>query len=370
MNSIQKAQQLGQAMWLDFIRRGMFASGEFKRYIETGITGVTSNPTIFEKAIGGSTDYDDALRSIGKSNKKTMDIYESLAIEDIRSATDMLRPVYDRTGRADGYVSLEVNPQLAFDTRGTIAEARRLFKAVDRPNLMIKVPATPEGIPAIRDLIGEGINVNATLIFSLGLYTQVREAYVAGLEDLARKGGDVSKVGGVASFFVSRVDTSVDAQLQERIKKGQEDLKPLLGKAAVANAKLAYQAYRETFESKRFAALKSKGARVQRPLWASTSTKNPAYSDVLYVEPLIGVNTVNTLPPETIKAFLDHGHAEITIERDAAEARQTMEGLAKLGIDIDSITSKLLADGVKSFADSFEKLLTGIEKKRQQISAK
>ncbi len=370
MNPVRKARDLGQAIWLDFIRRGMFSSGEFRRYLDIGITGVTSNPTIFEKAIGGSADYDEALRQLAKRDMSTMEVYEALAIEDIRTAADMLAPIYRQTGGADGYVSLEVNPRLAFDAEGTIAEAKRLFGAVDRPNLMIKVPATPEGIPAIRGLIGEGVNVNATLIFSLDLYTGVREAYLHGLEDLLHKGGDLRRVGSVASFFVSRVDTAVDARLQTLIDKGQSDLRDLLGKAAVANAKLAYQAFKETFSGPRFAALRARGARVQRPLWASTSTKNPAYSDVLYVEPLIGPDTVNTLPPETIRAFLDHGRAEAAIEEGVAEARQTMVRLAELGIDMGAITSKLLTEGVKAFTDSFEKLLAGIENKRRAIAAR
>lgn len=370
MNSVQKAQRIGQAIWLDFIRRGMFGSGEFQRYLEIGISGVTSNPTIFEKAIGGSTDYDDALRRFPKHDASTMEVYETLAIEDIRAAADMLAPIYEQTGRADGYVSLEVNPRLAYNTEGTIAEAERLFRAVNRPNLMIKVPATPEGIPATRKLIGEGINVNATLIFSLDLYAQVREAYLGGLEDLVQRGGDPGRVGSVASFFVSRVDTAVDAQLQTRIERGEKGLESALGKAAVANAKLAYQAFKETFSSPRFAALRARGARVQRPLWASTSTKNPAYSDVLYVEPLIGPDTVNTLPPETIQAFLDHGHAEAAIEKGVPEARQTMARLAELGIDMGAITTKLLADGVKAFADSFDKLLAGIDSKRRALASR
>lgn len=370
MNSVQRAQEIGQAIWLDFIRRGMFGSGEFRRYIEIGITGVTSNPTIFEKAIGGSTDYDDALRQFAGEKAETAEVYEALAIEDIRAAADMLAPIYERTERADGYVSLEVNPRLAYDTEGTIGEAERLFRAVDRPNLMIKVPATPEGIPAIQKLIARGINVNATLIFSLDLYARVRDAYINGLEDLGRTGGDLHRVASVASFFVSRVDTAVDAWLQARIEKGQKELQGLLGKAAVSNAKLAYQAFRETFSSPRFEALRARGARVQRPLWASTSTKNPAYSDVLYVEPLIGPNTVNTLPPETIRAFLDHGHAEATIEKGIGEARKTMDRLAEAGMDMEAITSRLLADGVKAFADSFEKLLSGIENKRRAIAAR
>ncbi|MCZ6789931.1 MAG: transaldolase, partial [Chloroflexi bacterium] len=285
---IQEAQRLGQAIWYDNIRRGLLTSGELQRLIEQGVTGVTSNPTIFEKAVAGSTDYDDALADLSRTDKSVPEIYESLAIQDIQDTADLLRPVYEHTNGADGYISLEVSPALAHDTDGTVAEAQRLFKTLDRRNVMIKVPATPEGIPAVRRLIGKGININVTLIFSLVAYEHVREAYIAGLEDLAEAGGDLSSVASVASFFVSRVDTAVDSMLEERISQGRDDLKALLGKAANANAKLAYEAFKSTFGSGRFAALRAKGARVQRPLWASTGTKNPAYSEVLYIEPLVG----------------------------------------------------------------------------------
>lgn len=366
-NPIQSLGNLGQSVWLDYIRRGMLESGEFQQFIDMGITGVTSNPTIFEKAIVGSTDYDKALVDLAQTGKSTQEVYEALAVEDIQTAADMLRPVYDRTGGVDGYVSLEANPLLAADTQGTIEEARRLFVAVTRPNVMIKVPGTPEGIPAITELIGDGINVNVTLIFSLTMYDRVREAYVAGLEKLDQNGGNVGHIASVASFFVSRVDTSVDRILDERISQGLEDMKSLLGKAAVSNAKIAYQQFRTTFESGRFEILKAKGARVQRPLWASTSTKNPAYSDVLYVEPLVGVKTVNTMPLETIDAFMDHGQAHVNIEAGVEHAQRTLTALEAAGISMESVTAELLADGVKSFSDSFEKLLDGIDKKRQQL---
>jgi transaldolase len=295
--------------------------------------------------------------------------YEALVIEDVRAAADMLRPIYERTAGIDGHVSLEVNPLLAYDTESTIAEARRLFTTLGRPNIMIKVPATTEGIPAIKQLIGEGINVNATLIFSLDIYKQVREAYIAGLEELALTDGDLSRVASVASFFISRIDTAVDTLLEERIQQSHKQLKLLLGKAAIASAKSAYQAFKTTFSSKRFASLKAKGARVQRPLWASTSTKNPAYSDVLYVEPLIGPDTVNTMPPTTLTAFLEHGRAEVTLEHDMPKAEQTMEAIAKAGISMEQVTAKLLADGVKAFIDSFEKLLANIKEKRALLLA-
>ena len=370
MNAIQEAQRLGQAIWLDYIRRGLLKSGEFEQFIEHGISGVTSNPTIFEKAIVGSTDYDEAILALTKANKDTGEIYETLAVEDIRSATNLLRPIYDHTSGLHGYASLEVSPVLAHDTDGTIREAKRLFVSLGRPsNVMIKVPATIDGIPAIRNLIGEGINVNVTLIFSLEMYRHVMEAYIAGIEDLIKNGGDATKVASVASFFLSRIDTVVDTSLEERIRQGQEQLRDLLGKAAVANAKLAYHAFSQTFGSERFAVLRAKGAQVQRPLWASTGTKNPAYSDVMYVEPLIGPDTVNTMPPVTIKAFLDHGHAADTVGLGFSESEQALAELAEAGISMESVTAKLLDDGVKSFADSFEKLMAGIEEKKARLRA-
>ena len=365
---IQEAQRHGQAIWYDNIRRGLFSSGELQRLIDQGVTGVTSNPTIFEKAVAGSTDYDDALSGLGRTDKSVQEAYESLVLQDIQDTADLLHLVYQRTNGADGYVSLEVSPRLAHDTEGTVAEAKRLFAALGRRNVLIKVPATPEGVPAIRRLIGKGININITLIFSLDTYEQVREAYIAGLEDLDRADGDLSGVASVASFFVSRVDTAVDNLLEERIGRGRHDLKALLGKAANANAKLAYEAFKNTFGSERFAALRAKGARVQRPLWASTGTKNPAYSDVLYIEPLIGQDTVNTMPPATLTAFQEHGTvAAATIERGVAEARQTIEELEATGISMEQVTAKLLADGVRSFADSFDKLLTNIDEKRAKL---
>ncbi len=370
MNPIQETQRLGQAMWIDYIRRGLLKSGEFQRLIEQGISGVTSNPTIFEKAIVGSTDYDEALLACAKANMSAGQTYEVVALEDIRAAADYLRPIYNQTDGMHGYASLEVSPLLAYNTDGTIKEARRLFAALDRPNVLVKVPGTPEGIPAIRRLISEGINVNVTLLFSLEGYQQVREAYIAGLENLVQAGGNPNKVASVASFFLSRVDTAVDTQLQERIKQGEEQLKALLGKAAIASAKLAYQAFKDTFHSERFATLRTRGARVQRPLWASTGTKNPAYSDLLYIEPLIGTDTVNTMPPATINAFLEHGRVGATLEQELPEAEKTLASLAAADISMESVTAKLLADGVKAFADSFEKLLTGIEAKKAQLLAK
>ena len=369
-NPVREAQRLGQSIWYDNIRRGLIKSGELQRLIELGVSGLTSNPTIFEKAIAGSTDYDEALLEIPASVDGVGDIFEQLAIEDIGAAADLLRPIYDRTGGADGYASLEVNPRLAHDTEGTIREATRLFDALGRPNVMVKVPGTPEGIPAIRRLVGEGINVNVTLIFSLDAYRNAADAYINGLQDLQRSGGDVSKVASVASFFVSRVDTAVDALLEQRVKDGDPEAKALMGRAAIANARLAYQQFEDIFASEQFAELRGKGAMVQRPLWASTGTKNPAYSDVLYVEMLIGPDTVNTMPAATLNAFMEHGRAESTIKRDALDARWTMEALAEAGMSMEGVTDKLLTDGVAAFTDSFEKLLANIDEKRARLLAR
>ena len=366
-NPVREVQRLGQSVWYDNVRRGLLTSGEMARLIELGITGVTSNPTIFEKAIAGSTDYDEALLPLAQSGKSASETFETLAIEDIRATADLLRSVYNRSGGSDGYASLEVSPTLAHDTEGTVAEAKRLFAALDRPNVMVKVPATPEGVAAVGNLIGAGINVNVTLIFSLDVYRQVREAYISGLEDLAKSGGDVRKVASVASFFVSRVDTVVDALLQERIRRGEPHLEQLLGQAAIVNAKLAYRAFKEAFAGERFAPLRAVGARVQRPLWASTGTKNPAYSDVLYVESLIGPDTVNTVPPSTLTTFLEHGRADATLERAVDEADQTLIELTSAGVNMEEVTAKLLADGVKAFADSFEKLLANIQEKKERL---
>ena len=367
INSLQELRRLGQSVWFDNIRRGFIKSGEMQRLIDQGVTGLTSNPTIFEKAISGSTDYDDALLKLARDGKNAEEIFEALAIEDIRDVADLLRPVYDETDGVDGYASIEVNPHLARKTDETITNARRLFAALDRPNVLIKVPGTPEGVPAIRRLISEGINVNTTLIFSLDAYAQVREAYISGLEILAENGGDPSRVAGVASFFVSRVDGIVDALLQARAENGGKEAQSLMGKAAIANAKVAYRDFEATFGDARFQALKAKGARVQRPLWASTSTKNPNYSDVMYVDRLIGPQTVNTMPDATLAAFLDHGSPAVTIGDGLDRALATAEELENLGISMDKVTSTLLEDGVKSFADSYDQLLANIEEKRAKL---
>ena len=368
--SVREVRRLGQSIWYDNIRRGLIDSGELQRLIDMGVTGLTSNPTIFEKAIAGSTDYDSALLEIAPDRQSMDHVFEELALKDIRDAADLLRPVYDESGGDDGYASLEVRPALAHDTEGTVAEGRRLFGALARPNVMIKVPATPEGVPAIRTLIGEGINVNVTLLFSLDAYRNVSEAYIGGLEDLAASGGDLSNVASVASFFVSRVDSAVDGLLDERIRGGNAGLTALLGKAAVANAKLAYQDLLQAFGGDRFAALKSEGAKTQRLLWASTGTKNPAYGDTFYVESLIGPDTVNTMPEATLMAFADHGEAARTIDQDVGEAEMNLRTVERAGIEMSRVTAGLLEDGLKSFAESYDRLLANIGEKIERLNAR
>ena len=366
MNPLRELLGQGQSVWLDYIRRDLIRSGELKRLVEEdGIRGVTSNPTIFEKAIAGSADYDEALAAmLARDPRAAVEkLYEQLAIEDIQMAADVLRPVYDETEGGDGYVSLEVSPHLANDTQSTIREAKRLKAAVNRPNLMIKVPATPAGIPAIEALISDGVSVNVTLMFSLSHYEAVARAYINGLERCAAP----SKVASVASFFVSRVDTAVDRALESL---GTAPAQSLLGKIAVANSKLVYNRFREIFHGEGFAALRQRGARVQRPLWASTGTKNPKYSDVLYVENLIGADTVNTLPPETLNAFKDHGRViENSVRDNLDEAAAALGRLRALGIDLNIIAEKLQQDGVAAFASSFDGLLSALEKKRRSMVA-
>lgn len=372
MNALEQASALGQGIWHDNIRRGLITSGELQNLISLGLTGLTSNPTIFERAVAGGADYDPLLSAQAQAGRSPFETYEVLAVSDIQAACDLLRPVYDRTGGGDGFASIEVSAASPEDTGAMVAEGRRLWRAVNRPNVMIKMPAVPAGIPGVRQLLSEGINVNITLIFSLDVHKEVMEAFLAGLEDLDRRGGDVSKVASVASFFLSRVDTAVDAQLEGRDPStGSGDVRPLLGKTAVSNAKLAYQNFKELIlDSARFAPLARKGARAQRPLWASTGTKNPAYSDLHYVEPLFGPHTVNTMPPDTIQALLDHGRVENTLEGGVDEAREVLRKVAAAGIDMDQVTDKLREDGVKAFADSFEKLLANIEEKQHQLTAR
>ena len=366
-NTIQSIYTLGQSVWYDNISRSMLNSGGLKDLIDIGVTGLTANPTIFEKAISNSNDYDDQLFTLATNGKDTAQIYDGLVIRDIQEAADLLRPVYDKTYGIDGYASLEVSPRLAYDTEGTISEAINYFAALNRPNVMIKVPATPEGIPAIRALIGQGINVNVTLIFSVEVYKNVQQAYLLGLEDLAQTTDDLSRVASVASFFVSRVDTAVDDLLSVKITAGDDGLHALLGKAAVSNAKIAYHEFQKAFGSSQFKNLEEKGAMVQRPLWASTGTKNPEYSDVMYVDSLIGKNTVNTMPDATLEAFLDHGNATNTVNVELEQAEQAVKSIIDAGISLSSVTEKLLSDGVKAFADSFELLLHNIEGKQAQL---
>jgi transaldolase/glucose-6-phosphate isomerase len=368
-NPLKDLLKYGQSVWLDYIRRDLLTSGELKRLIEEdGLRGMTSNPSIFEKAIADSTLYSDILQSLRpRTDLDAKGRYEILAIRDIQDAADILRPVYQDSKRRDGYVSLEVSPYLARDTEGTLAEARRLWKTVGRENVMIKVPGTAEGIPAFQQLISEGININVTLLFSQEVYKRVAEAYIAGLQQQAARGGDVSKMASVASFFISRIDNSVDAIVAERLKtskdqREQEQLKSLLGKVAIANGKETYVSYQKIFSGDRWKALAAKGAQTQRVLWASTSTKNPNYSDVLYVEELIGPDTVNTIPPVTFNAFRDHGHPRASLTENVESANQTMETAAKLGISMKEVTDKLTDDGVRLFAEAFDKLLQAVEK--------
>jgi transaldolase len=358
MADLKSLNELGQSIWYDNIRRALLESGEFEKMFKSGVTGVTSNPSIFEKAIAGSSDYDQVVDPLLAAGLPVKKIYETLAIEDIQRTADLLRTIYSDTDGKDGFVSIEVSPELANDTDGTIAEARRLYAEVDRPNVMIKVPVTRAGIPAIETLIGEGINVNVTLIFSMASYEEAADAYIKGLDVFDRRGGDLRRVSSVASFFVSRVDTAVDRALDE---KGSSSLQ---GKIAIANAKIAYARFKEIFSGERWDVLTEKGAWVQRPLWASTSTKNPAYVDTLYVDSLIGPETVNTVPPATLDAFVDHGIIANTLELDVEAAEAELQQLSELGIDLNEITNQLLRDGVDAFAKAFRSMLASIESKR------
>jgi transaldolase len=368
-NPLKDLLNYGQSVWLDYIRRDLFTSGELKRLIdEDGLRGMTSNPAIFEKAIADSDLYNDILKSLkSQPDLNPTQRFEILAIRDIQDAAQLLRPVFDSSKGRDGYVSLEVSPLLAANTKETAEEARRLWKAVDRKNVMIKVPGTTEGLPAFQQLIGEGININVTLLFAQDVYEKIAEAYIAGLEKLDSNGGDVSKIASVASFFISRIDSAVDSIIATRIKTAatpQEiaDLQSIEGKVAIANGKLAYQSYLSIFGTDRWKKLAAKGAQTQRVLWASTSTKNPNYRDVMYIEELIGQDTVNTIPPATIDAFRDHGKPRASLIENVDAAKQTIATAAKLGISIKDVTDKLTADGVKSFSDAFAKLLAAVEK--------
>lgn len=371
-NPLLDLSQWGQSVWCDTISRSLLNSRELRKMItEDNLRGVTSNPSIFEKAINGSTDYDDEILTLAQGGLDAVQIYEVLAIKDIQEAADRFSALYEATGGADGYVSLEVSPHLAHRTRETVEEARRLWKAVARPNVMIKVPATPAGMPAISQLLGEGINVNVTLMFSMEHYVQVAEAYLRGVELLAQS-ARLPRVASVASFFVSRVDTVVDKLLEERellarTEGVRETCRKLRGRAAVANACLVYQKFKEVFSESRFLRLKEKGFRVQRPLWASTSTKNPLYRDVLYVEELIGPDTVNTMPLATISAFRDHGRVRASLEDGLGDSGETFVLLRELGIDMDAVTHQLQEDGVKLFASAFDTLVAAIDTKQQAV---
>jgi len=369
-NPLKKLGTFGQSIWLDYIRRDLIESGELRRLIEEdGLRGITSNPSIFEKAIAESHIYDQDIRNMALKKKDVKTIYEALSQHDVQNAADEFRSVYEKTDGKDGYVSLEVNPHLAHDTRGTIAEARRLWAALNRTNVFIKVPATSDGLPAIQQLTSEGINVNVTLLFGLPRYRQVAEAYIAGLEAHSAQGKPLKNIASVASFFLSRIDTLVDPLVEKILESGgkkTEIAKKVRGQVAISSAKVAYQIYKELFGSNRFKKLADKGARVQRLLWASTSTKNPDYSDVKYIEPLIGPDTVNTVPPETIDAYRDHGDPKSSLEQDVKEANWTMARLPKLGIGIDKVTGQLEDEGVRKFNEPFDKLMETLIKKSSE----
>ncbi len=367
MSAIDQLHQSGQSIWYDNIQRSMLQNGAMAALISAGdIRGVTSNPAIFHNAISKSHDYDQSLAPLAKAGLSSEQIFVELAVADIRAAADLFRDLYNRTSGGDGYVSLEVSPKLAHDTVATIAEARRLWHLVDRPNLMIKIPATLEGIPAIQAVIADGINVNVTLIFSIERYHAVMEAFITGLEQRSAGGQPIGSIASVASFFVSRVDSKIDAQLQAIIQAGGEKAalaRSLLGKAAIANARLAYKVFLDVFGTPRFQRLAAQGARPQRPLWASTSTKNPDYRDVIYVEELIGANTVNTMPPQTLDAFRDHGVARVSIGENLDQAGQALASLESIGISMAKVTNDLEIEGVKAFADAFDALLKTLEER-------
>ncbi len=361
MTKLHDLASIGQAIWMDYIRRDLMTSGKLDEWIENGLRGMTSNPSIFDKAISGSDAYDDQLRELVFDDKSPQEIYEALAIQDIQDAADALRGIWEESGGVDGYISLEANPHLAHDTQGTIDEIKRLRERVNRTNVMYKIPATEEGIPAIEQLISEGVNVNITLMFSMEHYEKVANAYINGLKTFSVAGGDVASVASVASFFISRVDVKLDEQFDEM---GEDDLK---GKIGIANAKVVYQRFKELFSSEDWAYLAQQGANVQRPLWASTSTKDPAYSDVLYVENLIGPYTVNTLPPKTLDAFLDHGTVAETVEQDIDEARAQLQRANELGFDMNEVGAELQTEGVEKFVKPFDSLMQTIDEQRRVV---
>jgi transaldolase len=371
-NPLLDLQKAGQSIWLDYIRRDLLTSGELRRLIaEDGLRGMTSNPSIFEKAISGSPDYAAQLDQLVAQGLNAGDIFERIAVKDIQDAADILRPVYDSTNKLDGYVSIEVSPTLARDTQGSIEEARRLWKAVKRPNLMVKIPGTPEGVPAVRQLTSEGLNINITLLFAQEAYIAVAEAFMDGLEAALKSGKDISHIASVASFFVSRIDTLVDSMIDAQLKnpgtpEREQLLRSLHGKVAIANAKQAYRWYQQTIAGSRWRALAGRGAHSQRLLWASTSTKNPKYRDVLYIEELIGPETVNTIPPATMDAFRDHGIVRRTLDADLAAADKTMSDLEKAGISMKKVTDQILDEGIKLFDDAFSKLIGAVDQKIQE----
>jgi transaldolase len=369
-NPLKKLETLGQSIWLDYIRRDLVSGGDLHLLLENdGLRGITSNPAIFEKAIAESNIYDEDIRKMASEKKDINTIYEAISQQDVRNAADVFRPLYEKTAGEDGFVSLEVNPHLANDTEGTIAEGRRLWTTLNRPNVLIKVPATAEGLPAISQLISEGINVNVTLLFGLPRYREVAEAYIKGIEIRVAQGKPVNKIASVASFFLSRIDTLVDPLIEKIIVSDiekKEMAKIALGEVAISSARLAYQIYKEIFESKRFKKLENKDACVQRLLWASTSNKNPKYSDIKYIEALIGSNTVNTVPPQTINAYRDHGNPKLTIELDLKKANRVLESLPELGIDIDMVTQQLEDEGIGKFNEPFDKLMEALAKKSQK----
>ncbi len=372
-NPLKQVGHLGQSIWLDYIRRDLIADGGLNRLItEDGLRGMTSNPAIFEKAITGSNDYDADISALALKGKKCEEIYDAISLKDVQSAADVFRPLYCESNCVDGYVSLEVNPHLAHDTQGTVEEARRLWDALNRPNVFIKVPATLEGLPAIRQLISEGINVNVTLIFGLPRYRQVAEAYIAGIEERFRQDKPLRHVASVASFFLSRIDTLVDPLLEKIIKQGGPDAEKagkLLGQVAIASAKAAYQIYKELFLNERFKDMMEHGTRTQRLLWASTGTKNPQYSDVKYIDALIAPDTVNTVPVETLNAYRDHGQPAIRIEEDIASAMNTFPWLTKLGVNIDRVTQQLEDEGIEKFNKPYDDLIKALEKKTAPVAS-
>ena len=375
MNPLILLREYGQNPWYDYIRRDLIHSGKLEMLIkQDGLMGMTSNPAIFEKAIAGSTEYDKAIREAASELIEVKEIYEQIAIKDIQDAADVMKKVYERSNGRDGYVSLEVSPHLAFDTQGTIEEAIRLNEAVARHNVMIKVPGTPEGLPAIEELVARGININVTLLFSVKMYEQVAWRYIRGLERLEGNRGNIKRIASVASFFVSRIDGMIDKKLETKIKTETDSnqklaMESLLGKVAIANAKLAYEKFQEVFASKEFQELKSQGAQIQRVLWASTGTKNPKYPDTLYVDQLIGPDTVNTMPETTFAAFRDHGTVKATIQEGIDEAKLTMQQLTDVGISIDDVTDTLLEDGANLFVDAFEQLMKVISSKRNAMAS-